>query len=39
MDNKINSWLEDIIRSIDEIFDFLPEKRYFFEYQSDLKTK
>ncbi|MBW6497564.1 MAG: hypothetical protein K0B09_04175 [Bacteroidales bacterium] len=27
MDNKINAWLEDILRSIDEIFDFLPEKR------------
>jgi len=39
MDNKINAWLEDIIRSIDEIFDFLPEKRDFFEYKDDLKTK
>lgn len=39
MDNKINTWLEDINRSIDEIFDFLPEKRDFFEFQADLKTK
>ena len=39
MDNKINAWLEDIIRSIDEIFDFIPEKRDFFEYKNDLKTK
>ena len=39
MDNKINSWLEDIERSIDEIYDFLPEKRDFFTYQKDLKTK
>ncbi|MDT0644944.1 DUF86 domain-containing protein [Zunongwangia sp. F363] len=39
MDNRINAWLEDIIKSIDEIFDFLPEKRDFFEYQQDLKTK
>ena len=39
MDNKINAWLEDIIRSIDEIFEFLPEKRNFFEFQKDLKTK
>jgi uncharacterized protein with HEPN domain len=39
MDNKINAWLEDILRSIDEIFDFLPEKRDFFEFQKDLKTK
>lgn len=39
MDNRINAWLEDILKSIDEIFDFLPEKRDFFEYQKDLKTK
>jgi len=39
MDNKINTWIEDILRSIDEIFDFLPEKRDFFEFQKDLKTK
>ena len=39
MDNRINSWFEDIIKSIDEIFEFLPEKRDFFEYQKDLKTK
>ena len=39
MDNKINAWLEDILRSIDEIYDFLPEKRDFFEFQKDLKTK
>ncbi|SMD42279.1 hypothetical protein SAMN00777080_0826 [Aquiflexum balticum DSM 16537] len=37
MDNKINTWLEDILRSIDEIFDFLPEKRDFLEFQKDLK--
>lgn len=39
MDNRVNSWLEDVERSIDEIYDFLPEKRDFFEYQKDLKTK
>lgn len=39
MDNRINSWLEDIERSIDEIFDFLPKKRDFLAYQNDLKTK
>jgi uncharacterized protein with HEPN domain len=39
MDNKINAWLEDILRSIDEIYDFLPEKRDFLEFQKDLKTK
>lgn len=39
MDNKVNAWLEDILRSIDEIFDFLPENIDFFEFQKDLKTK
>ena len=39
MDNKINTWLEDILRSIDEIFDFLPEKGGFQEFQKDIKTK
>ncbi|MEX1003422.1 MAG: HepT-like ribonuclease domain-containing protein [Crocinitomicaceae bacterium] len=39
MDNKVNAWLEDISRSIDEIFEFLSEKRDFFEFQKDLKTK
>ncbi|MCC5919014.1 MAG: DUF86 domain-containing protein [Cryomorphaceae bacterium] len=39
MDNKVNAWLEDILRSIDEIFEFLPETRDFFEFQKDLKTK
>jgi len=28
MDNKINAWLEDIERSINEIFEFLPVKRF-----------
>lgn len=39
MDNRIHAWLEDIVKSIDEIFDFLPEKGDFFEYQRDIKTK
>jgi len=39
MDNKVNAWLEDIVRSIDEIFEFMPEKRDFIEFQKDLKTK
>ena len=39
MDNRINAWLDDIIKSIDEIFEFLPEKRDFQHYQRDKKTK
>ncbi len=27
MDNKINAWFEDIIKSIDEIFEFLLKKK------------
>jgi uncharacterized protein with HEPN domain len=33
MDNKVNAWLEDILRSIDEIVDFLPEKRDFSSFR------
>jgi len=39
MDLVIKIWLQDIDRSIDEIYSFLPEKRDFFEFQKDLKTK
>ena len=39
MDIKVMAWLTDIDQSIDEIFDFLPEKRDFSAYQEDLKTK
>jgi uncharacterized protein with HEPN domain len=39
MDNKLNAWLEDVLRSIDEIFDFLPENKDFYEFKKDLKTK
>jgi len=39
-DNKdIKIFLSDIERSIGEIFDFLPEKRNFIEFQKDLKTR
>ncbi|WP_075603670.1 HepT-like ribonuclease domain-containing protein [Saccharicrinis aurantiacus] len=39
MKPEICTWLEDIQRSIQEIYDFLPEKRNFFEFQKDLKTR
>jgi uncharacterized protein with HEPN domain len=39
MDLEIKTWLQDIDRSIDEIYSFLPVKRDFFEFQKDLKTK
>lgn len=39
MEIRIKVWLVDIQKSIDEIFDFLGEKRDFFSYKEDLKTK
>jgi len=39
MELEIKTWLQDINRSIEEIYDFLPSKRDFFEFQNDLKTK
>jgi uncharacterized protein with HEPN domain len=39
MKPEILTWLEDIDRSIVEIYDFLPEKRDFLSFQNDLKTK
>ncbi|MBI1191625.1 MAG: DUF86 domain-containing protein [Bacteroidetes bacterium] len=39
MQIEVSVWLVDIQRSIDEIFYFLGDKRDFFAYQKDLKTK
>ena len=40
MDNKINTWLYDILNSIDEIESFFEGKTMnFLEYQKDVKTK
>ena len=40
MDNKINTWLYDILNSIDEIESFFEGKTMnFLEYQKDIKTK
>lgn len=36
MDIKIQAWLLDIKISIEEIFDFLGEKRDFISYQNDM---
>ena len=35
----IKVYLTDIERSIQEIYEFLPAQRDFFEFQKDLKTK
>lgn len=36
---EIKSWLQDIDKSIIEIYEFLPDKRDFFQFQHDLKTR
>ena len=39
MKPEILTWLEDIDRSIIEIYNFLPEKRDFLQFRNDLKTR
>ena len=39
MENEINVWLTDIKQAIQEINQFLPERKDFFEFEKDLKTK
>lgn len=36
---EIKVWLQDIDRSIQEIYEFLPEQRDFNDFLSDLKTR
>jgi uncharacterized protein with HEPN domain len=37
--DEILTWLFDINLAIEQIFDFLPNKKDFFEFEKDLKTK
>lgn len=39
MQEEVKVWLEDIEKSIDDIYSFLPESRNFLEFQADLKTR
>jgi uncharacterized protein with HEPN domain len=39
MEDDIKTWLLDIKQAIIEINDFLPDKKNFFQFQKDLKTK
>jgi len=39
MELEIKTWLQDIDRSIQEIYEFLPEQRNFNDFLSDLKTR
>jgi uncharacterized protein with HEPN domain len=36
---EIKAYLQDISQAIREIWSFLPDKRNFFEFQNDLKTR
>lgn len=39
MENDIKTWLNDILQAINEINDFLPPDKDFFEFKRDIKTK
>ena len=39
MEGEINTWLTDIKQAITEINSFLPDKKNFFVFQKDLKSK
>lgn len=39
MELEIKTWLQDIDRSIMEIYEFIPKKRDFYQFQKDLKTR
>lgn len=39
MEKEVLTWLEDIKQAINEILEFLPEKKDFFEFKKDLKTR
>lgn len=39
MEKGVLAWLEDIKLAIDEIEEFLPQRRDFFEFKKDLKTR
>lgn len=39
MEDEIKTWLADIKQAIIEINDFLPNKKDFFQFKKDLKTK
>jgi uncharacterized protein with HEPN domain len=39
MENDIKAWLKDIELAISEIYEFLPQKRNFIEFQKDIKGR
>lgn len=39
MEDEVKTWLSDIRQAIIEINEFLPDKKDFFQFKKDLKTK
>ena len=39
MEIEIKAWLKDIEQAINEVLQFLPEKKDFLQFQKDIKTK
>jgi uncharacterized protein with HEPN domain len=39
MEDEIKTWLADIKQAINEINDFLPDQKNYYEFKKDLKTK
>ncbi|MES2426978.1 MAG: HepT-like ribonuclease domain-containing protein [Bacteroidota bacterium] len=39
MEDEVKTWLADIRQAIIEINEFLPDKKDFFQFKKDLKTK
>ncbi|WP_258136620.1 HepT-like ribonuclease domain-containing protein [Mucilaginibacter phenanthrenivorans] len=39
MEDEIRTWLSDMKQAIVEINEFLPDKKDFFQFKKDLKTK
>jgi len=39
MEDEIKTWLADIKQAISEINEFLPDKKNFYQFKNDLKTK
>ena len=39
MELEIKTWLQDIERSIAEIYEFMPDRKNFYSFQKDLKTR
>lgn len=39
MEKEVRAWFEDVIQALNEIEEFLPERRVFSEFKRDMKTR